>query len=466
MAWPSGNVSTNLPSRAKGAMSWPGAPVTVSTNHTFMPEGTMSWPSGTVSTNLPSASKGAMSWPAGEISSSTNHPASAAEGTMGWPGKESPLSDATAEGGMEWPGHTTPPLTNGPAIPAPDANAPWTGHAVPAAATSAPISTNAAAPAAVTEQTAPAPAEQTPVATVPPPPPTAQSEATSTNAANPASFQEFSMTPPPMLQPPKATKNEISASGDMMFGSGTVSLPLGYSLTKGGILSQETAFTVPRNSLYYGGTLSYSHGQAWYVDASIAQGHSSGSQSIATGFLGDIDSTFSIDDTWYQVYLKYTFPQLRGRRFSAYLRGGGTYISSTLNDSAKSGAYSQKDDTQEYRGNLGFGLAYSLYSTRRLRFDLQAEGEGFYGERSQQSTESPGSGYTAPQDNINNTVYGGIGRATLGVEYRLGSSGLLKLFGEVGAEVDYTLVQYPNGGGSHDEDLWGPYLKLGLRYAF
>jgi hypothetical protein len=285
------------------------------------------------------------------------------------------------------------------------------------------------------------------------------------------------MTPPPMLQPPKSTKNEVSASGDIMFGNGKVSLPLGYSLRQEGVASPEGAFSVPRNSTYYGGTISYSHGQAWYIDLSIDQGHSSGTQSIPTGFLGDIDSAFSIDDTWYQLYLKYTFPQLRGKRFSAYLRGGATYISATLNDNSvgnAAGEYSQKDDTQEIRGNLGFGLGYSLFTTRRFRLDLQVEGEGFYGERFQQSTEEiPGQNQqqgqgpeiVGPQVDINNSLYGGVGRATVGVEYRLGSSGLFKIFGEGGVEVDYTEVQYP-GSGTLGEHLWGPYIKLGLRYAF
>ncbi|HTR42293.1 MAG TPA: autotransporter outer membrane beta-barrel domain-containing protein [Pseudomonadales bacterium] len=281
------------------------------------------------------------------------------------------------------------------------------------------------------------------------------------------------MAPPPMLQAPKSTKNEISASADVMFGQGQVSLPLGYSLNKaeGSVAtSQQGAFTVPRSSVYFGGTLSYSYGQAWFVDLSIAHGNSSGSQVIPTGFLGDINSTFSIDDTLYQLDLKYTFPQLRGKRFSAYLSAGVGYVTATLNDNSP-GNYTQTDNTQDYLGNVGVGLSYSLYTTHKWRVDLQGEIEGFGGVRHQQSLETlPGqeeSGITPVTADIDNTLYGGIGRATIHGEYRMGKTGLFKVFGDVGIEGRYDIVNYSDSStSSPNEYLWGPYLKLGLRYDF
>jgi hypothetical protein len=229
---------------------------------------------------------------------------------------------------------------------------------------------------------------------------------------------------------------------------------------------------VPRNSTYYGGTLSYSYGQAWFIDASIAHGNSSGNQSIPTGFLGDIPSTFSIDDNWYQLYLKYTFPQLRGKRFSAYLRAGGSYVTATLKDNATlsvnegGGVYSQTDDTQDILGNVGVGLSYSLYTTHKLRVDLQGEIEGFGGVRHQKSTESIPSAQ-GPEVGIDNTLYGANGRATVHAEYRMGKSGLFKVFGEVGLEGRYDIINYSDSANSSpNEYLWGPYLKLGLRYDF
>jgi hypothetical protein len=289
-----------------------------------------------------------------------------------------------------------------------------------------------------------------------------------------AADQSPAPLPVPILQAPKPRENVISASGDFLFGQGTVSFPLGYSLKKSlNGFSQLTpgAFTVPRNSVYYGGTVSYSYGQAWYVDFSYSKGNTTGSKDIPLGELGTLPSTFSIDDSWYQLYLKYTFPQLRGKRFSAYLRAGATYISAKLDDTSSSPEfeqYTQSDKTDEIQGNFGFGLGYSIYTARRLRLGVQFEGEGFYGYRQQKSLEDlTGDFGLAPQTaDINNTLYGGLGRATLHAEYRLGRSGFFRIIGEGGVEGRYSEITYPNGGGSQTESLWGPYVKLGISYAF
>jgi hypothetical protein len=278
--------------------------------------------------------------------------------------------------------------------------------------------------------------------------------------------------PPPVLKAPKATKNEVAVSGDFMFGDGTVSLPLGYSL-KESLKSSATpvgAFTVPRNSIYYGATASYSYGQAWYVDLSYAQGTSSGNQTIDTGSLGSLQSAFTLDDTYYQLYLRYAFPQLRGKRFSAYLRGGISYITATLTDDASSpavGRYRQNDSTTDILGNIGLGLGYSLYTKGRFRLGLQGDLEAFYGERTQNTLESLSgdTGVTFVSANLNDSLYGVIARATLRAEYRLGHSGLFKLFGDVGVQGQFTEVDYP-GAGTKNEDVYGLYGKLGLRYSF
>lgn len=282
-----------------------------------------------------------------------------------------------------------------------------------------------------------------------------------------------SMTMPmPMLQSFKPKKNEVSASGDFMFGEGDVTLPLGFSLKKS--LSGSGASIKPsvdkptRSSDYFGGTLSYSYGQAWYLDLSLEQGHSSGNQKLDFQSLGSGTGSFSLDDTWYQAYIRYAFPQLRGRRLSAYLRGGVTYIDATLKDASTlpPGLYTQRDKSTDIRGDLGVGATYSIYSSRRFRFGLTVEGEGFYGDRSQDSLETlTGTGLTPVTASINNTIYGGIGRGVLHFEYRFGHTGLLRAFLDGGAEANYTVIDYPSAG-TFNELLWGPYVKLGLRYSF
>jgi hypothetical protein len=280
--------------------------------------------------------------------------------------------------------------------------------------------------------------------------------------------------PPPTLQSLKPKKNEVSVSGDFMFGEGQVTMPVGYSLKRS---LNEPNINVPvsvikptRSSDYFGATVSYSYGQAWYFDFSYAHGHSSGNQTLNFQSLGSGSGSFSIDDDWYQAYIRYTFPQLRGKRLSAYLRAGLTYIQATLDDASTlpgDNFYTQIDKSTDIRGNFGAGLAYTVYSSRRFRCGLAVEGEGFYGNRSQDSLETLKSDYgLAPVTaTINNTIYGGIGRAVVHFEYRFGRTGLFRSFLDAGGEADYTMVNYPSAGTS-DELLWGPYVKLGLRYSF
>jgi hypothetical protein len=441
------------------APSWSGQTISNSTSSV------MAYPAPASPDSLNSKSSGVMAYPAPSWSGQTNSTPAA---ELSAPAAETPTATQPPPAIVEQPA-TAPAAEQPAAAPAPVAEQPSPAPA----ATTEQVAPATPPPATEAAPTAPAVSAEQP-ATPPPPASVSEQPAATTTEQAPAPSEGFSMSPPPMLKPPKSTKNEVSVSGDFLLGEGKVSLPFGYSLNqalKGTASSSQGVFTVPRNSVYYGGTLSYSYGQAWYIDLSYAQGHSSGSQSIATGFLGDINSTFSIDDTWYQLYLKYTFPQLRGKRFSAYLRAGASYITSTLKDDstgASAGVYSQKDDTQDILGNIGAGLAYSLYTTHRLRVDLQGEIEGFGGERSQQSTESlPDDGLSGPQTDLSNTLYGGIGIATVRVEYRMGRGGLFKVFGEAGIEGRYTLIEYSgSNAGTPSEYLWGPYIKLGLRYSF
>jgi hypothetical protein len=304
----------------------------------------------------------------------------------------------------------------------------------------------------------------------PTPAPTAQAPGQAPPGIAPAP-EAFTTTP--TLRPPKATKHEIALSGDFLLGQGQVTLPVGYSLKQslGGLVQvQPTAVSASRSSDYYGGTISYSYGQTWYIDLSYVQGNSSGDQNINYGSLGEIRSHFSIDDQWYQAYVRYTFPGLRGKRLSAYLRVGATYVTAKLDDASLEpnvGRYSQHDKTDDIMGNLGFGLGYALYTSRHLRLGLQFEGEGFYGTRSQKSTEalSPDFGLEFQTADINNTLYGGIGRGTVRFEYRLGRSGLFKVFADGGYLGRYTKISYPDAS-APNELLYGPYVKLGVRYAF
>jgi hypothetical protein len=272
----------------------------------------------------------------------------------------------------------------------------------------------------------------------------------------------------PEVAPPKATKHEISVSGDFFLGEGTITLPFGYSIqaSLGGTGIEPSVGEADRSSDYYGATLSYSFGQAWYFDLSYAAGSSSGNPIII-----GLPSTFELEDTWYQAYVRYTFPGLRGRRLSAYLRAGVSLVESELTWTTtlpQLGFYTQDNEAQDLLGNLGFGVRYTIYANRQLSIGLQAEGEGFYGTRTQDSNETltEDFGLEPVTVSLDNTLMGGIGRGTVRFEYRLGSSGLLRVYLDAGFQAKFTIVDYPDGGGSENELLWGPYAKLGVRYSF
>jgi hypothetical protein len=311
-------------------------------------------------------------------------------------------------------------------------------------------------------------AESTPKEETPSPASAVQPPATETPTPSPAGEG----TPP--IQP-RIRKNEVSASGDFFLGQGNVTMPFGFSLgqTLGSQNIQPTVAKPDRTSDYYGATLSYSYGQAFYIDLGYSQGSSSGNVDVQLGGTDQdkLPSAFTIKDDWYQAYLRYTFPGLRGKRLSAYLRAGVSYVTADLTDTTvipSLGLYKQTDNTEDLLGNLGFGIGYSLYASRHVRLGLQAEGEGFYGRRTQKSLE------TLPQDlgvqfstaTINNDLYGGIGRFTARFEYRFGSSGAFKVFADGGIQARFTFVNYPNGLGTQNELLWGPYVKVGARYSF
>ncbi|HEV2331457.1 MAG TPA: hypothetical protein VGY56_21960 [Verrucomicrobiae bacterium] len=342
-----------------------------------------------------------------------------------------------------------------------------------------------------------------PAAPAPVTPPAASSESstvTVTNSPAPAvtpvatTDANTSLELPGMALPqPKVYQNELSASADFMYGRGTITVPVGYGLSQNNSIPGSAvpigrqAVSADRSTIYYGGTVSYSYGRSWYLDFSAENGRSTGSTTIDIPNLvnGEIPSSFDVNDTWYQMYLRYNFKNgfLAGTRFGAYLRGGVSLVQATLtaNNNATSlggkpvgpgSEYSDHDNTFDVLGNLGFGLTYSLHSTFRFKAGLQLEGEGFGGDRSQDIDESfdlqlfnpnatPLSGHTT----INDTVYGAIGRLMLHAEYKLGNSGRWKLTGDLGVMTIYSFVTYP-GAGTKDELLYGPYAKAGLSFLF
>lgn len=329
---------------------------------------------------------------------------------------------------------------------------------------------NTPAPIRVAESPTPAPAPQAPPPTSPPasetvvitpgaPPPPA------VPAAQPTAGGPPSATVPVNITTAKPTRNQISASADYLLGQGNVTLPFGFSLKSLGIGFSPTVIKPSRNSDYFGGTLSYSFGQEWFIDASYAHGTSSGGFELP---FGGGPSTFTIDDNWYQGYIRYAFPSLQGTHLSAYLRAGATYVTADQSDISHTDLeYQQINTAKDILGNLGFGGLYLWHPSSRIRFGVQLEGEGFFGNRDQKTQESlVRTSEIGPTVSLSDTLYGGIGRATLRFEYAIGHSRLLRAFADGGFELKYTEITYPQGAGTFNELLWGPYVKAGIRYSF
>lgn len=283
--------------------------------------------------------------------------------------------------------------------------------------------------------------------------------------------------PSPTLQATKATKHQVSLSGDYFLGKGDVTLPQGFALFKSGFFPGVNPVVAKpeRAADYLGATLSYSYGQSWYLDIGYSQGKSTGNVPVG---LGAVDSAFTIDETAYQAYIRYVPSALRGKRLSAYARVGVSYVDSKMTDELTSplfGFYREDVKATDLLGSVGFGVGYRLFNVGRFRLGLQAEADGFYGNRSQDVTESfPNVPLTLPIVTIDNTLYGGIGRGTIRMEYRFGRSGLLRMFMDAGVQAKYTLIEYPSGTfddknapqTNFKELLWGPYAKLGVSYSF
>jgi hypothetical protein len=283
----------------------------------------------------------------------------------------------------------------------------------------------------------------------------------------------------------------VSLSGDYLIGEGHLSLPIAFGAGKVDRFPNLPTIANPdRSSEYFGGTASYSYGQAWFVDISYAHGESEGGLPLEPilGVASPVPGSFKISDDWYEAYFRYAFPGLRGRKFNAYLRAGVTYVQSRLTLSSKAfpdsgipagGYYNQRTDTEDILGIVGFGTGYSLFAGQTMRVSLQLEGEGFGGSRKQDTHDIalgqiPNATPISGDATINNWEYGGLGRFTVRLEYELGKKGLFKIFADAGVQARFTFVQYdqftsPRGtvaAETADELLWGPYVRAGFRYSF
>lgn len=280
---------------------------------------------------------------------------------------------------------------------------------------------------------------------------------------------------------------DVQVSGDYLLGNGTISTPFNFALQGTEFSAPEVVELSDRDSTYWGTTLQVTLPSGWAVEFSYARGTSETSNLAS---ISEVDSvvTYQLDDSWYQIFGKYTFPGLSSQRFSTEIRFGGSWVDSELSAQGNflSTSYSQVNNMTDWLGNLGFGLEYVLKETRDYRFKVIGvlEGEGFAGVRNQDIRETvsyPLVDVTAPQvtgtTELDNLIYGGGGRLALRLFYNVTESGRLKVYADGGVQTRYTRVNYPDvetnvGGVQQTQDvtvgevLWGPFVRVGLLYRF
>lgn len=288
---------------------------------------------------------------------------------------------------------------------------------------------------------------------------------------------------------PRLRPSNVTVTADFLTGLGNITLPVGYALDGDGI--GRSVQSPDRESIYYGASISWQAFASLGFDLSFSQGTSSGDFTFkpeASGRWpqGTINSSFTLDDTWLQGYVRYKINRFSGTRLGAYLRGGVTYMDAEYEGRSNEGQafYRNTGTIRDITGNLGFGLDYRLFNFKENRIRTRAvlEGEGFGGIRSREFNEVtiPFSG----ENSMDNMVYGGLGRLLLRAEYSFGNDQQWRAFIEGGIQLRWTMESYktpdralvgdngvdlsnveirPSG---NSDLLWGPYVRLGLRYAF
>jgi hypothetical protein len=279
----------------------------------------------------------------------------------------------------------------------------------------------------------------------------------------------------------KEAKNQLALSADYFLAEGHIQIPI----VEGTPATLRTVVQGPINGNYYGSTLSYSRGPL-ALDVSYSKANYTGtSENVPAGTFPGFNNSRAVgvgytrDDDWYQAYVRYFI--LNKKHFSAFVRGGVTYITSKdgVSISQPEFTYSESDKFDDITGNLGAGVGYTFFRNSRWSLGLGVDGEGFFGERSQTvdvgafdaSVIVKGNSFKEAllggSDTFDNTIWGGTGRASIQAQLFLGKAQSARVFVDGGMEGIYDSVDYSKFQlGSRNELFWGPYVKAGLRVSF
>lgn len=276
----------------------------------------------------------------------------------------------------------------------------------------------------------------------------------------------------------KEAKDEFAISADYFRPEGDITVPVNFNVPG----QPKEVINPGISGDFFGSTLSYSRGDTWFVDLSYSEGSYSKNDSVPITRAGSEGVSVSRDENWYQADVRYAFPWLRGKRLSAYVRAGISYMPATVHVDTiglPTEVINETDKFNDLTGNLGFGVGYALFKNSRWAISLQLEGDGLYGDRSQSVSENEAfaSGFVngspsfgspvSASTHLDNDLWGGSTRGTIRIQYYLGKARLARLFLDGGMGADYLAVDYSKYGfGSPGELFWGPYVKLGLRVSF
>ncbi len=279
----------------------------------------------------------------------------------------------------------------------------------------------------------------------------------------------------------------VTVYGDFLQGFGHLTLPVGFSLD--GAAIGRTVASPDRESTYYGGSVSWQAFEGIGFDVAFSQGTSSANFTFKPEENGRwpqaaINSSFTLDDTWLQAYMRYRLPYIFGPRIGVYLRGGVTYMDAEyegISDPSQA-FYRNLGSIRDITGNLGFGLDYSFRPIKGIRPAIVFEGEGFGGIRAREFSEETLA--ISGENTMDNMVYGGLARLLIRAEYRFGKDERWRALLEGGIQgrmmfesygtPDRTLVDEQGAAipdsafqsGVESDLLWGPYVRAGLRFSF
>ncbi len=306
-------------------------------------------------------------------------------------------------------------------------------------------------------------------------PPVVKPPATATTPAPVAPVARPRTTPAP-LDDVKPENHDVWLAADGAYLFGDVLVTLGKSLEKSlvaGTAPEIQSIVAPRQSYYYGGSLSYSYGASrnLYFDVNYARGHSdANAKDLDGGSMGKFDtSDFTVDDDWIQAYVRYSFSELTvGKPYTFYARFGVSYVKTELEmraDIPKLGLYNQSSESTDIMGNIGLGVTYAFVRKEHHRLGALMEMDVFGGQRTQDMTEKlyyQTRGVPVSTDDI---VYGGLGRLTLRYEYVTGKTYSWRYFVDLGGQARALWVNGQEGK-ENMEMLYGIYGRLGVKYSF